>query len=74
MVPRIEDLPRMAERLREIVPDAKMAMAHGRLAPTELERVMTEFGDGKHDILLSTNIVESGLDMPAGQYACHSSR
>ena len=65
VVPRIEDLPRMAERLREIVPDAKMAMAHGRLAPTELERVMTEFGDGKHDILLSTNIVESGLDMPA---------
>jgi transcription-repair coupling factor (superfamily II helicase) len=65
VVPRIEDLARMAERLREIVPDAKMAMAHGRLAPTELERVMTEFGDGKHDILLSTNIVESGLDMPA---------
>jgi transcription-repair coupling factor (superfamily II helicase) len=65
VVPRIEDLGRMAERLREIVPDAKMAMAHGRLAPTELERVMTEFGDGKHDILLSTNIVESGLDMPA---------
>jgi transcription-repair coupling factor (superfamily II helicase) len=65
VVPRIEDLGRMAERLREIVPDAKMAMAHGRLAPTELERVMTEFGDGKFDILLSTNIVESGLDMPA---------
>src|SRR6202043_1452371 len=62
VVPRIEDLGRMAERLREIVPGAKMAMAHGRLAPTELERVMTEFGDGKHDILLSTNIVESGLD------------
>ena len=35
------------------------------LSPTELERVMTEFGDGKYDILLSTNIVESGLDMPA---------
>ena len=42
-----------------------MAQAHGRLAPTELERVMTEFSDGKYDILLSTNIVESGLDMPA---------
>jgi transcription-repair coupling factor (superfamily II helicase) len=39
--------------------------AHGRLSATELERVMTEFGDGKHDVLLSTNIVESGLDMPA---------
>ncbi|MBV9775872.1 MAG: DEAD/DEAH box helicase, partial [Acetobacteraceae bacterium] len=65
VVPRVEDLPRMAERLAEIVPEARVAQAHGRLAPTELERVMTEFGDGKFDILLSTNIVESGLDMPA---------
>ena len=65
VVPRIEDLGRMADRLREIVPEARMVQAHGRLAPTELERVMAEFGDGKHDILLSTNIVESGLDMPA---------
>jgi transcription-repair coupling factor (superfamily II helicase) len=65
VVPRIEDLPRMAERLAEIVPEARMAQAHGRLAPTELERVMAEFGDGHYDILLSTNIVESGLDMPA---------
>jgi transcription-repair coupling factor (superfamily II helicase) len=65
VVPRIEDLPRMAERLAEIVPEARMAQAHGRLPPTELERVMTAFSDGKYDILLSTNIVESGLDMPA---------
>jgi len=65
VVPRVEDLDRMAERLREIVPEARLIQAHGRLTPTELERVMTEFGDGKHDILLSTNIVESGLDMPA---------
>jgi transcription-repair coupling factor (superfamily II helicase) len=65
VVPRIEDLDAMAARLRDIVPEAKCAMAHGRLAPTELERVMTEFGEGKYDILLATNIVESGLDMPA---------
>ncbi len=65
VVPRVEDLGRMAERLAEIVPDARVAQAHGRLAPTELERVMAEFGDGRYDILLSTNIVESGLDMPA---------
>jgi transcription-repair coupling factor (superfamily II helicase) len=63
--PRIEDLPRMADRLREIAPEARVIEAHGRLAPTQLERVMTEFGDGRYDILLSTNIVESGLDMPA---------
>ncbi|MFT9398773.1 transcription-repair coupling factor [Acetobacter sp.] len=65
VAPRIEDLDRLAERLSTIVPDAKVVQAHGRLSPTELERVMTEFSDGKYDILLSTNIVESGLDMPA---------
>ncbi len=65
VVPRIEDLEPMAARLREIAPDIRTVMAHGRLAPTELERVMTEFGEGKYDILLATNIVESGLDMPA---------
>ena len=65
VVPRIEDMARMSERLAQIVPEARTIQAHGRLAPTELERVMTEFGDGKYDILLSTNIVESGLDMPA---------
>ena len=63
VVPRLEDLPKVRERLAEIVPEARIADAHGRLSPTELERVMTEFGDQKHDILLSTNIVESGLDM-----------
>jgi len=65
VVPRIEDMAKVAERLAEIVPEARIVQAHGRLSPTELERVMTEFGDGRHDILLSTNIVESGLDMPA---------
>jgi transcription-repair coupling factor (superfamily II helicase) len=65
VVPRIADMSRVAERLAEIVPEARMAQAHGRLAPTELEKVMTDFSDGKYDILLSTNIVESGLDMPA---------
>jgi transcription-repair coupling factor (superfamily II helicase) len=65
VVPRIEDLQRMADRIATIAPDARTVQAHGRLAPTELERVMTEFGDGKYDILISTNIVESGLDMPA---------
>ena len=64
-MPRIEDLERVGKRLQEIVPDLRVVEAHGRLAPTELERVMTEFGDGKFDVLLSTNIVESGLDMPA---------
>jgi transcription-repair coupling factor (superfamily II helicase) len=65
VVPRIEDMAKMAERLAEIAPEARVVQAHGRLAATELEQVMTEFADGRHDILLATNIVESGLDMPA---------
>ncbi|MCT6837258.1 MAG: transcription-repair coupling factor, partial [Bifidobacteriales bacterium] len=64
VVPRLSDMRHMAERLKEIVPDARITEAHGRLTPTELETVMTEFSEGKYDILLSTNIVESGLDMP----------
>jgi transcription-repair coupling factor (superfamily II helicase) len=63
--PRIEDLPKVAERLRALVPDAKLAIAHGRLAPSELERVMSAFYDRACDILLSTNIIESGLDIPS---------
>jgi transcription-repair coupling factor (superfamily II helicase) len=63
--PRLEDMERVGKRLLEIVPDLRVVQAHGRLSPTDLERVMTEFGDGKYDVLLSTNIVESGLDMPA---------
>jgi transcription-repair coupling factor (superfamily II helicase) len=65
VVPRLEDMEKVSARLREIVPDARVVEAHGQLAPTQLEKVMAEFGDGKHDILLATNIVESGLDMPA---------
>jgi transcription-repair coupling factor (superfamily II helicase) len=65
VVPRIEDMEKTSKRLREIVPEARVVEAHGQMAPTHLEKVMTEFGDGKHDILLATNIVESGLDMPA---------
>ncbi|HUN49809.1 MAG TPA: transcription-repair coupling factor, partial [Candidatus Sulfotelmatobacter sp.] len=62
--PRIEDLAGAAEFLREHVPEIKFATAHGRLASTELEQVMTAFYEGAYDVLLSTNIVESGLDIP----------
>src|SRR5690606_16214135 len=60
--PRIEDLPYVQERLRALVPDAKVAIAHGRMAPSELEGVMSGFYDRAYDILLATNIIESGLD------------
>jgi transcription-repair coupling factor (superfamily II helicase) len=65
VVPRIADLDEVAQGLREIVPEMKFAMAHGRMAPSELEAVMTAFDDRAFDLLLSTNIIESGLDIPS---------
>ncbi len=61
--PRIEDLASVAADLRELVPEIRMAMAHGKLAPTAIENTMQDFVEGKFDVLLSTNIVESGLDI-----------
>ena len=63
--PRIEDLPKVHERLKELVPEVKIVTAHGRMAASVLEDAMAAFYDGKFDVLLSTNIVESGLDIPA---------
>ena len=62
--PRIEDLQRVYDRLTVLVPDARILSAHGRMPAAELDTVMTQFADGDADILLSTNIVESGIDIP----------
>lgn len=62
--PRVADLDRVRERCRELAPDANVAVAHGRMPAKDLEQVMTDFVAGRYDILLSTNIVESGLDIP----------
>lgn len=64
VAPRISDLDDIAEFLREAVPDLVFSRATGQMSPTELEDVMTAFYEGKYDILLSTAIVESGLDVP----------
>jgi transcription-repair coupling factor (superfamily II helicase) len=64
VVPRVADLDEVAEFLAESVPELKVARAHGQLAATELEDVMTNFYEGRFDVLLSTAIVESGLDLP----------
>ena len=64
VVPRIADLDDVAEFLTEHTPELRVARAHGQLSPTELEDVMTAFYDGQYDVLLSTAIVESGLDIP----------
>jgi len=62
--PRIRDLDTVAERLKVLVPEIRFVIAHGRMAPTHLERAMTAFYDGQYDVLLATNIIESGLDIP----------
>ncbi len=63
--PRIADLGPMAEFLSEHVPEVKVARAHGRMAARDLDAVMNAFYEGKFDVLLSTTIVESGLDIPS---------
>src|SRR5688572_29410488 len=62
--PRIEDLDALAERIRKLVPEIKLVVAHGKMSPTQLENAMNAFYDRQYDILLSTNIIESGLDIP----------
>src|SRR6201996_9578013 len=62
--PRISDLNELAKFLREEVPEVKFVTGHGQLAPTQLEDVMAAFYEGRYDVLLSTSIVESGLDIP----------
>ena len=62
--PRIEDLDEAAAFLRQNAPECKFVVAHGQMAARELEDKIGAFYDGKYDILLSTAIVESGLDIP----------
>ena len=61
---RVASIGRMARRLAELVPEAQVAIGHGQMAEAELERVMTAFAEGTIDCLVSTTIIESGLDMP----------
>ena len=62
--PRIEDLAEAKDFLAKNVPEVRVAVAHGQMPPSALEDVMAAFYDGKFDVLLSTAIVESGLDIP----------
>jgi len=64
VAPRISDLDEIAAFLREHVPELKFTIAHGQMAPSQLEDVMSAFYDRQFDVLLSTTIVESGLDIP----------
>jgi transcription-repair coupling factor (superfamily II helicase) len=61
---RIQTLTSAASRLRNLVPEAKIAMTHGRMQPALIERRMLEFLSGKSNVLVTTSIIESGLDIP----------
>lgn len=63
--PRIEYLPRTYDRLMDMIPDARIITAHGQMPAAELDDAMTRFADGEADILLATNIIESGIDIPS---------
>ena len=63
--PRIEDLEEMREALARLVPEVSVIMAHGRMAARELEAAVGAFYERAHNVLLSTNIIESGLDLPS---------
>jgi transcription-repair coupling factor (superfamily II helicase) len=61
---RVSDLAKIAEMLKRLCPDVDIAMAHGQLESDHLEKVLVEFIDRKHDVLVCTNIIETGLDIP----------
>ncbi|MCU0281281.1 MAG: transcription-repair coupling factor, partial [Acidimicrobiia bacterium] len=61
---RIESIDTALARLRALVPEARYAVAHGRMNEGQLEQVMLDFWNGEHDVLVATTIIESGLDLP----------
>lgn len=61
---RVQSIAYVASKLQSLVPEAKIAIAHGQMPEAELERVMADFTRGESDILVCTTIIESGLDMP----------
>ncbi len=63
--PRVSDIFGVEKELHDLVPDVKISVAHGQMPVKQLEEVMNDFADGKADLLLSTTIIESGIDMPS---------
>ena len=61
---RVEDIERKAEELSMLVPDARVAYAHGQMAESELEAIILSFLDGEFDVLVTTTIIETGVDIP----------
>ncbi len=63
--PRIKDIEKVEETLKELVPELKLITAHGQMNPDDLDDRMSAFYEGKYDVLLATNIIESGIDIPS---------
>ncbi len=61
---RVDRIDRFAERIQSLFPDVTVAVGHGQLPEASLERIMADFQEGRHQILVSTTIIESGLDIP----------
>lgn len=61
---RVQGITQMAEQISMLVPDAKVVVAHGQMSEQELERTILDFLDGEHDVLVSTSIIETGVDIP----------
>lgn len=61
---RVQGIYQMAEQISALVPDAKIAVAHGQMSEQELERTILDFLDGEYDVLVSTSIIETGVDIP----------
>jgi transcription-repair coupling factor (superfamily II helicase) len=61
---RVQDIERVAARLRELVPETRIAVAHGQMDEALLEKVVLDFWEGHYDVLVCTTIIESGIDMP----------
>src|SRR5690606_9441389 len=61
---RVNDIDQVANIIFRLVPDARIGIAHGQMEGSKLEKVMMKFIDGEVDVLVSTNIIESGLDIP----------
>ena len=64
VVPRIEDIAPLEERLRKVVPELGLVVAHGKLPAAEIDEAMVAFANGDGSVLLATNIIEAGLDVP----------
>ncbi len=64
VVPRIEDIAPLEERLRKIAPELTLTVAHGKMPAAEIDAAMVGFAHGEGDVLLATNIIEAGLDVP----------